>query len=391
VVQLMPDVVIAGAGVVGCATAVHLLEKSPGLDVVVVEPDPTYARAATGRGTGGVRQLFTCPENIYLSQYTLEVIEGWERWAGAEGYQAPDLHWRPQGYLFVAGETDVRALADNFDAQRRHRVDAEWIEPAGLAGRYPQLHVAGLAGAVLSVKDGWLDPKAFFTGVRAKAERLGAVFLTDRVVDFTVTGTAVRSVALASARVLAAGAVVNAAGAWAPDLTARLGMRLPVEPMRRHEHYVETGQDISHLPFIKDVEGLAIHPHLSGASVGLVDFDHPGGEDFTIDASYYARSVAPALTHRLRGLGTLEEKKTWTGLYDQNRLDGNMILGNWPGHLDNFYVASGFSGHGFMHALGIGRGLSELILNGEYTTLDLYRMGYQRVLDNRPYPEYGIR
>ncbi len=387
----MPDVVIAGAGVVGCATAVHLLEASAGMDVVVVEPDLTYAKAATGRGTGGVRQLFTCPENIALSQYTLEVIENWEGWAGATGYRAPDLRWRPQGYLFVAGEADVHALADNFDTQQRHRVDAEWLERAEVARRYPQVHVADLAGAVLSVKDGWLDPKAFFAGVRAKAERLGAAFVTDRVVDFAITRTTVRSATLASGRVLTASAFVNAAGTWAPGLAAGLGMRLPVEPMRRHEHYVRSGQDLSHLPFIKDVDGLAVHPHLSGLSVGLVDFDHPGGEDFSIDARHYARSVAPALMHRLRGLGPVEERRTWTGLYDQNRLDGNMILGTWPGHLDNFHVASGFSGHGFMHALGVGRGLTELILNGEYTTCDLHRMGYQRVLDNRPYPEQGIR
>ncbi|WP_158674587.1 NAD(P)/FAD-dependent oxidoreductase [Streptomyces hoynatensis] len=387
----MPDVVIAGGGVVGCATAVHLLEASPGIDVVVVEPDPTHARAATGRGTGGVRQLFTCPENIALSQYTLEVIGHWEDWAGTTSCRAPDLRWRPQGYLFVAGEADVRALADNFETQRLHHVDAEWIEPAALASRYPQLHVADLAGAVLSVRDGWLDPKAFFAGVRAKAERLGAAFLTDRVVDFTVARNTVRSATLASGRALTAGAVVNAAGTRAPGLAAGLGMRLPVEPMRRHEHYVRTGRDIGHLPFLKDVDGLAVHPHLSGLSVGLVDFGHPGGENFRVDPTYYARRVAPALAHRLRGLGQVEELRTWTGLYDQNRLDGNMILGNWPGHLDNFYVASGFSGHGFMHALGVGRGLAELILGGAYTSCDLHRMGYQRVLDDRPYPERGIR
>ncbi|MFF2654324.1 FAD-dependent oxidoreductase [Streptomyces sp. NPDC058045] len=116
-----------------------------------------------------------------------------------------------------------------------------------------------------------------------------------------------------------------------------------------------------------------------------------GSEDFTPDSSYYARSVAPALAHRLRHHGVLTEQRTWTGLYDQNRFDGNMILGNGPGRLDNFYVASGFSGHGFMHALGVGRGLTELILTGGYATVDLHRMEYQRILDDRPYPEHGIR
>ncbi|WP_329245944.1 FAD-binding oxidoreductase [Actinoallomurus sp. NBC_01490] len=387
----MADVVIAGAGIIGCATAVGLLSASPGLEVVLVEPDPTYARAATGRGTGGVRQLFTRPENIALSRYTLDVIEGWDRWAGEDGHEPQALNWRPNGYLFIAGRQDVGALAANFENQQCSGVKAHWLEPAQLADRHPQIQTADLAGAVLSVRDGWLDPKRFFVGVRSKAKRLGATFVTDRVVDFHLTGTAVRSAVLESGRVLVADAVVNAAGTWAPRLAAKVGMRLPVEPMRRHEHYVEGTADLDDLPFIKDVAGLAVHPHLQGLSVGLVDFDHPGGEDFTIDDDYYSRTVAPALAHRLPHCGQLTLKRTWTGLYDQNRFDGNMIIGNWPGHLDNFYVASGFSGHGFMHALGVGRGLAELILHGDYTTLDLHRMNYQRVHDNRPYPEHGIR
>lgn len=384
----MTDVVIVGAGIIGCATAVALLTAEPGLDVVLVEPDPTYARAATGRGTGGVRQLFTQPENIALSQYTLGVIEDWDDWAGEN---APALNWRPNGYLFVAGPRDVDALAANLEIQQRHGVEARWLEPAQLAVRYPAMKTSDLAGAVLSIRDGWLDPTAFFAGVRAKATRLGAVFVTDRVVDLETSGSVVRAAILASGGTLPAAAVVNAAGTWAPELAATAGMTLPVEPMRRHEHYVETTADLSDLPFIKDVAGLAIHHHLRGLSVGLVDFDHPGGEDFTIDGAYYARAVAPALADRMPHCGQITLRRTWTGLYDQNRFDGNMILGNWPGNLDNFYVASGFSGHGFMHALGVGRGLAELIRQGDYQTVDLHRMSYQRVIDNRPYPERGIR
>lgn len=384
----MTDVVIAGAGIIGCATAVELLTADPGLEVVLVEPDPTYARAATGRGTGGVRQLFARPENIALSQYTLEVIEDWDHWAG-QG--APLPRWRPNGYLFVAGPHDVTALAANFETQQRHGVEAQWLEPAQLADRYPVMRTSDLAGAVLSVRDGWLDPKAFFAGVRLKAERLGAAFITDRVVDFRTTGTVVRAAGLESGRSLNTRAMVNTAGTWAPALAATAGMKLPVEPMRRHEHYVETTAGLSDLPFIKDVTGLAVHPHLRGLSVGLVDFDHPGGEDFTIDHTYYPHAVAPALTNRLPHSGRPTLKRTWTGLYDQNRFDGNMIIGNWPGHLDNFYVACGFSGHGFMHALGVGRGLAELILHGDYQSIDLHRMSYRRIIHNRPYPEPGIR
>ena len=67
-----------------------------------------------------------------------------------------------------------------------------------------------------------------------------------------------------------------------------------------------------------------------------------------------------------------------------------MILGTVPGAFDNFYLACGFSGHGLMHAPAVGRALAELIVRGRFETLDLSRMGYQRVLDGTPYREKGI-
>jgi FAD-dependent oxidoreductase domain-containing protein 1 len=387
----MSRVVVIGAGAVGCAAALHLKTADPGLDVVVVEPDYTYARAATGKGTGGVRQLFTRPENIQMSQYTLDVIEDWQAWGTVDGTPPPELSWRANGYLFIVGPDDVDTLAGNFETHQRCGVEAEWLERDALAERCPGLVSEDLVAGVLSRRDGWLNTKVFFSVLRSKAHATGATFLTDRVIGFDKAGAVVRSVALASGRTLEVDAVVNAAGVHTTDLAALVGMKLPVEPMRRHEHYVETEQKADHLPFVKDVDGLAVHAHRDGVSVGKVDFDHPGGEDFTIDETDFTDRVAPAMADRFAGLGRLTLRGSWTGLYDQNRFDGNMILGNWPGQLDNFYVACGFSGHGFMHALAVGRGLAELITRGGYQTLDLSRMGYQRILDDQPYGEEGVR
>jgi FAD-dependent oxidoreductase domain-containing protein 1 len=168
-------------------------------------------------------------------------------------------------------------------------------------------------------------------------------------------------------------------------------MPVPVEPMRRHEHYVATREDLDGLPFVKDPAGLAARPQSPGISAGLVDFSHPGGFDLSIDHTYFERTVWPALAHRFPSLDHLRLRSTTAGLYDQNRLDGNMIIGKHRGHIDNFYLACGFSGHGLIHAPAVGRALTELILYGEYRTIDLARMGYQRVLDNAQYAETGIR
>ena len=173
--QTMADVVVIGAGSVGSATALHLRAADPSLDVVLVEPDPTYAKAATGKGTGGIRQLFTRPENILLSQYTLDVIDDWANWASIDGAPAPELGWRQNGYFFAAGADDVAALEANFATQTRNGVAAEWLDRAELARRYPELHTDDLVAGVLSPRDGWLNPKVFFQVLRAKALQIERV------------------------------------------------------------------------------------------------------------------------------------------------------------------------------------------------------------------------
>jgi glycine/D-amino acid oxidase-like deaminating enzyme len=58
--------------------------------------------------------------------------------------------------------------------------------------------------------------------------------------------------------------------------------------------------------------------------------------------------------------------------------------------MENFLVVAGFSGHGMMHAPAAGRAIAELIVHGRYETIDLTRLGYQRIEVNKPYRERGI-
>ena len=58
--------------------------------------------------------------------------------------------------------------------------------------------------------------------------------------------------------------------------------------------------------------------------------------------------------------------------------------------LANFHLLAGFSGHGLMHAPGCGRAMAELLVHGRYETIDLSRLGWQRIRDGKPLPEQGI-
>jgi glycine/D-amino acid oxidase-like deaminating enzyme len=378
----------------GSATAWHLLMQEPGLAVAVVEPDPGYTGAASSFASGGVRQLFSRPENVLMSRYTHEVIDGWADWAPpsgpADADEVPELGWRPNGYLFITDQELSGQLRADFDQQVSLGVEALWLEPDQIGERYPLIATRDLGPAVLSPRDGWLDPTAFLRGLMRRARRLGAVQLRDRAADFEVSGRRITGVALESGTTVRADTFVNVAGVWGPGLSAKLGLELPVEPMRRFDHYVETKMSFAGYPFIKDPRGLAVRPEGAGLTAAMVDFSTPGGWDLGIDPSWFESVVWPALVDRVPQADQLKLSSTWSGHYDQNRLDGNMILDRWS-ELENYYFATGFSGHGLMHAPAVGRALTELILTGGFQTLDLSRMGLARVLAGEPYAELTIR
>ena len=123
----MAKIVIIGGGVIGSATACYLALAGHAADVVVIEPDPTYEFAATPRATGGIRQLFTVPENILMAQYGHEVYGQFETLMAVDGDPAP-IGFRREGYLWLgSGKDDVDSLMANWRIQTAHdvRVDLQ--------------------------------------------------------------------------------------------------------------------------------------------------------------------------------------------------------------------------------------------------------------------------
>jgi glycine/D-amino acid oxidase-like deaminating enzyme len=383
------DTVIVGGAVMGSSTAYFLKQREPALRVAVVEPDPTYEWCSTLRASGGVRVLFSCPENIEMSKFGREFIRAFPGTMAVDGREAP-VDWVQGGYLFIVPPEGVALLEANHRVQRAHGCDVELLTPAELKARFPSMHVDDLAAGVHSPGDGWCDPNGLLQGFRRKAIALGVDYLTDRVTALEVAGSSVRRATLASARVLEAEAFVDAAGPWAAQVAALAGMSLPIAPLRRFEHYFTAGNPIERLPYVKDLARLAFRSEGAGFSGGLVNSDEPRGFNFEVDHDWFENVVWPALAHRFPPFEAARCHRTWSGLYEQCELDGNPIIGNWPGRLDNFYVVGGFSGHGMMHAPAAGRGVAELIVDGRFTTLDLSRFSYARVLRNAPYPEAGI-
>ncbi|WP_151636117.1 NAD(P)/FAD-dependent oxidoreductase [Noviherbaspirillum aerium] len=385
------DVLIAGGGIIGTAIACALMQQGRGMAIAVIEPDPTYEFASTPRASGGARRLFSCPENVAMSHYSIDFIKRFPELMSVDGAPAP-VDWKEQGYLFIVqGASALRVLEDNAEVQRSFGADIRLLDREGVRKLFPSMRVDDIDGAAYSPGDGWCDPNSFLQGMRRKARSLGVEYVQAKVVDFINSGGRITDAVLNTGDKVKADSFVNAAGAWSAQVSAMAGMALPVSPLRRFEHYF-TGQNrIEPLPYVKDLQRLAFRPEGNGYSGGLVNSHEPRGFNFDVDHDYFERAVWPALAHRFPGAfeGT-KCHRTWSGLYEQCELDGNPIIGPWTGHHDNFYVASGFSGHGMMHAPAVGRAIAELILHRRFETIDLSRLGYGRVLSNEPYAERGI-
>ena len=381
----MSGIIIIGGGVIGSSIAYYLAAAGHAADTIVIEPDPTYEFAASPRATGGIRQLFTVPENIRMAQYGHEVYGQFETLMAVDGEPAP-INFQRMGYLWLgSGKADVDRLIANWRVQTAHEARVELLDRKGVKHRFPSMRVDDIDIAAYSPDDGFMDPYSVLMGFRRKAVSLGVKYLKERVADFEFNGKQVTAVKLASGERLAGEFFVNAANCWGPELCGKLGMTVPVYPLPRLTFYFEIREKLEMMPLTRHIsKNVSFRPQGAGYISGNTKYDVPPGFNWDIDYDYFDNAIWPGLAERVPAFEALKVSGAWAGHYDQNSFDNNAILGPWAGVLDNFHLALGFSGHGLMQAPAVGRAISELLLFGRYQTLDLSRMGYQRVLDNRP-------
>ncbi len=381
------DILIIGGGIVGSAIAFFLTRSGKAGAVTVIEPDPTYEFAATPYANGGIRQLFSLPENILMAQYGLAFFRDFSATMSVDDLDA-DIGFLRRGYLFLSDDGDHATMEQNHRFQSDMGVRADLLDPPALKQRFPSINTDGIALAVHSPDDAWINPHAALIGFRSKAKSLGANYVQDRVVDWRAEGTTSREVLLESGQRLSADVFVLSAGAWSAALASMIGLLLPVEPMCRESHYFTTPADIEPLPFLKAETHLAFGPEGMGFAGGLPDWQQPAGFGIEPHPSRFEEIVWPAIAHRVPALETLRLERSWIGHYARNTLDLNAIIGRWRD--GNVYLACGYSGHGIMQAPATGLALSEAILGGRHDTIDLARLGVERIEANEPYRERGI-
>jgi sarcosine oxidase len=378
----MVDVLIVGGGVMGSSIAWHLA-TDPAFDgeVVVVERDPSYARASSALSASSIRQQFSTPLNIHLSRYGIGFLRRAPELLGV------DLGLREPGYLFLAGADGEAVLRANHAIQRAEACAVELLEPAALRRRFPWLSSEGVALASHgTANEGWFDGPALMQAFRRAARAGGVRYLADEVV-----GLAPNAVVLRSGERLRAATVVVAAGAWSGEVAALAGIALPVEPRRRSVFVFDVRQPPGATPLTIDVSGAWFRPegrfYIGGTSPAAGN--DPPGAPLEVQYQEWDELVWPALAARVPAFEAAKLVNAWAGYYEYNTFDQNGIVGRHP-EIDSLIFATGFSGHGIQQSPAVGRAVAELIVHGSYRTLDLAPFGYQRIAQGRPVRELNV-
>jgi sarcosine oxidase subunit beta len=363
------DVAIVGGGIMGASTAYHLACRGC-KDVVILERD-LLAQASTGLSAGGIRQQFSHPANIRLSQEAVRVFERFEQEFGV------DVEFRQVGYLFLAQSDDTwLEFLRNVEVQRQCNVPVEALSPDEIKHRWPYLNVEDIRGGTFGPKDGYADPYMAAMGFAGSARRLGVrIEEQTKVTGIRMDGGQVLGVETTRGPV-SAPAVVDVAGAWGAEIAGMAGFNLPVKPYRRQIFVTQAFPAIAKpVPMILDIEpAFYFRGEGPGILMGMSDADEPSSFDTHVDYGFMERVIEKAL-HRAPILEHAEILRGWGGLYDVTP-DDNPIIGALPG-VQGLFCAIGFSGHGFQQGPTVGRILSELILDGK-TGFDISPFAHDR-------------
>jgi len=379
-------VVIVGGAIMGSFSAWALRQAGFAGTITVVEKDSTYQHSSTALSAASIRTQFGTPTNVQMSVYGAEMFRHIKTVFGDEA----DIGYQEKGYLILGGPDDVAERIAAAEMQREHGADIIVLDPLELSARFPGISVDGIGlGTFGAQHEGWFDAWSLLSHVRRAARQLGVDYVQATVTGFETDDAKVAGVLLSNGARMACDFCVLAAGAWSGRLVAPLGIDLPVVPKKRTVFSFKTPFNRSNFPMLFDASGFWVRPEGKDYIGGIqpppeTDADSDG--DFEPQFELLEDAFWPLLATRIPEMEQLRLQRAWAGHYEVNTLDHNGVVGAHD-ELTNLIFATGFSGHGVMHAPAVGRGVAELITSGSYTTIDMNALGWARIRNSTPLVE----
>ena len=366
------DVVIIGGGVIGTSILFNLGRLGVS-DTLLLEKD-VLGSGSTGRSQAICRMHYSNPVTAQMAWESLRIFTHFdERVGGKSGFVET-------GYLVVVKDEDRGGLERNVAMQYELGIDAMQVTADDLRDIAPMVSVSEDEVMAWEPQSGYADPYMVTTSYGTRAREVGAeIVLRNPATEIEVSGGRVNAVVTAEGRVETPVAVV-AAGPWSKMVLAKMGVDVPLVPVR---HQVAS--------LTRPVDKLPLHPTVGdiaqsfsfrpdGSALTMMGF----GDDEEVDVETYNQGVdmdvmAGALGRLARRMPAMSDayfRGGWSGLFTTTP-DWHPILDAVPG-IEGLYCAVGFSGHGFKLSPMIGVTMSELIVQGAASSVDISPLRFNR-------------
>ncbi len=367
------DIVVLGAGVIGTSIAFQLARRSPGR-VVLLDRD-VVAAGGSGRSSALIRMHYSFPAEVELALRSLEIFQNWENIV-----ERPPL-FRNVGFVRLVPATEIGRLRAQVEMQRGLGANVELLSAAELADIEPDWNVEDVALAAYEPDSGYGDGAVVAGDFLSRAREIGVGYRPHTVAtELLVEGGRLRGVKTNQGSIETP-VLVSAIGPWSPDLLHTAGVDLPITP---EYHQVAVLQNT---PEMKPAGSACID------SITRTYFRSDAGDVTLVGDFYGDRDVDPndfqdnppeenlaelimSAVERVPALAEAGIQRAVTGIYDVTP-DVRPILGETP-EVSGLYVAAGFSGMGFKISPAIGVVMSELLLDGQASTVDITAFRPQR-------------
>jgi len=347
------DVLIVGGGVIGCALAAELEVR--GHRVVVVERGEPGAEASSA-AAGMLSPQSDAVEPSPFFELAMESHHLHPEWASSLLEETGiDVGYRKTGsYRCRFGDSQSGSAA--FDWQRERGLRVEARDARDLERELDGRLSAEVTSALYFPDEAVVNPRLLARAAWVCAERRGVRILSDTTVRTLLIEEGVCRGILTDGGPIRAGAVVNAAGAWAASFGAG-GAAVPVFPVRGQ--IVEVRLEGKPLTAIVSSDEAYVVPRADGTALLGSTAEHVGFRKGVTAGA--VRALVTAGTRLLPSLSSARFESAWSGLRPGTP-DGLPILG--AASVRGLFYAAGHFRNGILLAPATARRMADLIVDG---------------------------
>ncbi len=376
------DVIVVGAGIIGLSIAWQLARRS-NLSVLVLDKGTGLGEGSTGASSAVCRHRYTLDCMVELA---CDGIAAYRDWHNFTGLASPRAVFHADSVLWLAGQ-DPDWAARERARMKTFGVRCETLDDLALVERFPAVNPCvlcpdletgedhdcrGGGNHLLELDGGYVDPVLAAEDLREACAGAGTeIRMRSTVSGIDTRGGRVQGVSLRGGELIAAPVVVNATGPWCPALYESAGLKLvwDLAPVRIQVVYLDRPATVEgHIPVTADMgSGIYFRTQNRGQQLLVGSVLEEDEREEVSDPDNFLREVDSEfelkklhlLAHRLPGLAGHGKARGYCGLYTVNRNDVHPILGESA--VPGFWVANGFSGHGFKLAPAIGSLMAQAI------------------------------